>query len=418
VRVTTAFNRLLALDGITVTEVSFAGATSVTVDVALRRRRLACPRCAFSTAARYDTRPVTTTWRHLDFGRWQVVVRARLRRLRCPEHGVRVEAVPFARARSGFSRDFEDLVAFLATKTDKTTITRLSRVDWDTVGRICERVVADGLDPARLDGLVNIGVDEVSWRRHHHYLTLVADHDAKKIVWGAPGKDTATLDAFFDDLGADRAGRLEAVSMDMGAAFNKSVRAEGHAPQAVICIDPFHAVQLVTAALDVVRRAAWNDLRQMPDQGAAKRFKGARWALLKRPENLTDEQSATLRKLRRRGGDVWRAYSLKEAFRAIFAGDLNAADTDVLLDRWCSKASRSRLPSFVKTAKTIRRHRDGILAAITLGVNNARAEGLNNHVRLITRRAYGFHSAQAALALVMLSCGPIELRLPHEPALQ
>jgi len=84
-----------------------------------------------------------------------------------PEHGVRVEGVPFARARSRFSRDFEDLVAFLATKTDKRTIARLSRVDWDTVGRVCQRVVAHGLDPDRLDGLVNIGVDEVSWRRHH-----------------------------------------------------------------------------------------------------------------------------------------------------------------------------------------------------------------------------------------------------------
>ena len=159
-------------------------------------------------------------------------MRARLRRLACPQHGVRVEAIPFARTRSGFTRDFEDLVAYLATKTDKTMITRLSRVGWDTVGRICERVVADGLDPTRLDGLVNIGVDEVSWRRHHRYLTLVADHTGKKIVWGAPGKDTATLDTFFAELGDQRAAQIAAVSMDMGAAFNKSVR--DHAPQAVI----------------------------------------------------------------------------------------------------------------------------------------------------------------------------------------
>lgn len=233
-------------------------------------------------------------------------------------------------------------------------------------------------------------------------------------MWGAPGKDTATLDIFFDQLGPDRAAELEAVSMDMGAAFNKSVRAEGHGPQAVICIDPFHAVKLVTDALDTVRRATWNELRKLPDQAAAKKFKGARWALLKRPENLTDDQSATLRKLRCRGGELWRAYSLKEAFRAIFAGDLDAEETTELIDRWCSKASRSRLPAFVTVAKTIRKFRDGILAAIRLGVNNARAEGLNNHVRLIIRRAYGFHSAQAALALVMLSCGPIELLLPHE----
>lgn len=415
-RVTTAFRRLLGLPGIVVRGVSF-GEDAVVVEVGLRRARLECPLCSFSTRSRYDTRAVSATWRHLDFGRWRVLLRAPgLRRLRCPTHGVRVEAVPFARHRAGFTRDFEDLVAFLATKTDKTTITRISRLDWDSVGRMCARVVADGLDPGRLDGLVNIGVDEVSWRRHHRYLTLVADHTGKKIVWGAAGKDTATLDKFFAELGTERSAALAAVSMDMGPAFAKSVRAEGHAPQATICIDPFHAVKLVTDALDTVRRATWNELRKLPDQGAAKKFKGARWALLKRPENLTEDQSTTLRQLRRRGGDLWRAYSLKEAFREIFAGDLDPDQTAELIDRWCSRASRSRLPAFVKVAKTIRKFRDGILAAIRLKINNGRAEGLNNHVRLIIRRAYGFHSATAALALVMLSCGPIELHLPHERA--
>ena len=121
-RVTSAFNRLLALSGVSVTEVSF-GQDTVTVDVALRRRRWQCPECAFSTRARYDIRPGFSCWRGLDLGRWKIIVRASLRWLVCPSHGVRVEAVPFARHRSGFSRDFEDLVAFLATKTDETTIT-------------------------------------------------------------------------------------------------------------------------------------------------------------------------------------------------------------------------------------------------------------------------------------------------------
>lgn len=412
-RVTTLCRRLLDLDGITVTDVSLRGEV-VACEVRLRRRRLGCPRCGFTTRSRYDTRTVDSSWRGLDLGRRRVSIRARLRRLRCPEHGVITEGVPFARPGSRFTGDFEDLVAYLATKTDKTTITRLLRIDWDTVGRICERVVADGLDPARLNGLVNIGVDEVSWRRRHKYLTLITDHDGKKIVWGAEGKDAATLDEFFADLGWQRADELEAVSMDMGAAFNKSARE--NAVNAVACIDPFHCVQLVTEALDVERRKAWNELRRLPDQNAAKTFKGARWVLLKRPENLSEDQAATLRKLRNRGGAVWRAYTLKEAFRAIFAGDLDTTQTAAALDRWCSAASRSRLPAFVRVAKTIRKFRQGILAAIRLGINNARAEGLNNHVRLITRRAYGFHSARAALALVMLSCGPIELRLPHERA--
>lgn len=322
-----------------------------------------------------------------------------------------LEAVPFARHRSGFTGDFEDVAAFLATKTDKTTIARFLRIDWDTVGRICERVVATELDTERLAGLVHIGVDEVSWRKHHNYLTLVTNHTSGKVVWGAAGKDTATMDALFDELGSERAGQVEAVSMDMGPAFAKSVRA--HAPKATICIDPFHAVKLVTEALDVERRKAWNELRAS-DPAAARKFKGARWALLKRPDNLTDEQAATLRKLRRHGRDVWRAYSLREAFRAIFAGDLDPTQVAELIERWISRASRSHLPAFVKAARTIRKFRDGILAAIRLGINNGRAEGLNQVVRLIFRRARGFHTPQAALALVMLTCGPITIRLPYE----
>jgi transposase len=115
-------------------------------------------------------------------------------------------------------------------------------------------------------------------------------------------------------------------------------------------------------------------MRQV-DASAAKRFKGARWCLLKNPENLNDDQAATLRRLRRHGGAVWRAYALKEALRAIFAGDLSEEDVALLLDRFCSKASRSGLKPFVTLAKTIRKHRDGILAAVRLGVNNARHEG-------------------------------------------
>ena len=200
----------------------------------------------------------------------------------------------------------------------------------------------------------------------------------------------------------------------MGPAYDKSARKPGHATNAVICYDPFHVVQLATTALDKVRRQVWQELRQLPDKDAARRFKGARWALLKNPTDLTDDQAVTLRKLKRRGGELWRAYALKEALRAVFAGDLSEADVGLLLDRFCSKASRSRLKPFVTVAQTIRKRRAGILAAVRLGVNNARHEGLNRRVRLIINRAYGFHSANAALALIMITLGPIEHVLPHE----
>lgn len=414
-RVTTAFNRLLKLDGANVTAVTI-GSDMVVVEVRLRRRKLLCPECGYATRSRYDTRAVASSWRHLRLGTHRLVVRARLRRLACPAHGVRVEGVPFARPGARFTRDFEQLVAWLAVKMDKDALRRLVGIDWDTVGRICDRVVADELDPGRLDDLYDIGVDEISWKKHHNYLTLVVNHTTNKVVWGAEGRDAKTLDAFFDELGEARSGQIRAVSMDMGPAFRKSVTAQGHAPQATVCIDPFHAVKNVTDALNVVRRDIWQQLRRLPEPDIAKKFKGARWALLKNPEDLTDRQAATLTQIRRHGGALWRAYRLKEAFRAIFSGDLTDDEAAELIDRWCSWAQRSRLAPFVKAGRTIRKHRDGILAAIRLGLTNARLEGLNQRVRLIMRRAFGFHSARAALALVMLSAGPINLTLPWEPA--
>ena len=160
-RVTTAFSRLLRLGkGVVVKQVRFEP-DRVIVEVALRRRRLICPECGYSTRARKDTRPENSVWRHLDLGVWRLEVQCRRRRLWCPEHGARTEGVPFARPRSEFTRDFECLVAWLATRTDKTTITQVLRIDWGTVGRIIKRVCDDELDADRLNDLYDIGIDEV-----------------------------------------------------------------------------------------------------------------------------------------------------------------------------------------------------------------------------------------------------------------
>lgn len=271
-RVTTAFSMLLRLKGVWVKKVRFEPGR-VVVEVALRRKRLVCPLCEYSTRARRDTRPVDSVWRHLDLGTWRLEIHARRRRLCCPEHGVHAEGVPFARHRSEFTRDFECLVAWLATRTDKSTVKRLLRIDWDTVGRIITRVCAEELDPDRLNDLFEIGVDEVSWRRQHRYLTLVVDHQRRCVVWGTNGAGAAAADQFFaeldPELGADpaapapaeaqreptappepepdgedgeqaigeRAAQLRAISLDMGPGYAKSARK--HAPQAIICIDNY-----------------------------------------------------------------------------------------------------------------------------------------------------------------------------------
>ena len=173
-------------------------------------------------------------------------------------------------------------------------------------------------------------------------------------------------------------------------------------------------MQLATRALDEVRREHWNELRRAGERDAAKEFKDSRWSLLKNPEDLTDRQADTLAALHAAGGKVPRAWAMKEMVRAIFAPGLTADAVAELIDRLLARLSRSRLKPFVRLGRTIRKHHDGILAARRLKLSNARAEAMNNKVKLIVRRAYGFHSANAALALVHLTCGAVTLTLPHE----
>ncbi|HZE04405.1 MAG TPA: transposase [Solirubrobacteraceae bacterium] len=464
-RVTTAFSRLLDLPGIWVKKVCFEP-DRVVVWVVLRRRKLVCPKCAYATMARENEQDHDSVWRHLDLGVWRLEVRARLRRLRCPEHGVHVEGVPFARDGARFTRDFEDLVAWLVTKTDQTATCRLVRIDWETVGRIIKRVGGDLLPTDRLQNLFRISIDEVAWRKGHRYLTLVGDHDQGCVVWGTEGKGQAAADEFFAALdpppaeppaasGASswepvaaimvpfgpcptvaagegipgawlldgceldprlfaRASQLTAVSMDMTGGYAKAVRER--APQAEIVIDNYHVVQLATKALDEVRRQHWNELRSQGNTVAARQFKHDRWALLKNPADLTDQQATVLAHIQAGGGMLARAWAMKEMVREIFAKGLTVQAVSELLDRLLARLSRCRLAPFVRLGKTIRKHRPGILAARRLKLSNARAEALNNKVKLIVRRAYGFHSARAALALVHLTCGPVTINLPHEQA--
>ena len=180
-RVTSAFCRLLGLPGVWVRSVCF-GPRLVVVTVALRRRRLVCPKCGYSARHRENRQRHLSKWRHLDLGVWRLEVHAGLRRLRCPEHGVHVEAVPFACDGARFTRDFENLVAWLVTKTDKTATCRLTRIDWQTIGRVIQRVGDELIDGDRLDGLFEISIGEVSWRKGHRYLTLVGDHRRSCVV--------------------------------------------------------------------------------------------------------------------------------------------------------------------------------------------------------------------------------------------
>jgi transposase len=405
-RVTTAFNRLLRLPGASVIDVGFT-AEGVIVTVRLRRRRRVCSRCGQTGRLAIHGRRVKR-WRHLDLGANRCIIECELRRLWCRSCGAQFEAVPWARAGSRYTRDFEDVVAWLAQQMAKTPIAGLLRIAWDTVGRIVERVTADHLDERRLDGLVCIGVDEISYRRRHRYLTSVADHRTGAIVWCRAGRNSATLAGFFAELG-DRKDSIRAVSIDMSGEYQRAIR--DAVPDAQICFDPFHVCRLASRATDQVRRDEWN-AHERSHTATGRWVKGTRWSLLKAPERQTIDQLATLYEVQHANRALYRAFLLREELRLLYHLD-DPALAPAHLDAWLAWASRSRLKPFVRLARTLRAHRDGILAAIRLGLSNGRLEGLNSKIRLISHRSFGFHSANALIALVYLCCTGITIDLPR-----
>lgn len=384
------------------------------VAVAVRphhRERDRCGLCG-RRAPGFDRGEGRRRWRALDLGTSVAYLEADAPRVRCPEHGVVVGAVPWARHGSRFTRAFEQQVAWLAVNASASAVAELMRTSWRSVGAICERTAAEaGRKTDLLAGLERIGIDEISHRKGHRYLTVVVDHDSGRLVWAAPGKDMKTVEAFFEALGPQRTDRLQLVSCDM-APWIEAVL-DRRCPRAKRCVDPFHVVQLATEALDRVRRQVWREARRAGQADTARELKGARFALWKNPENLTERQQSKLSGIERLNRPLYRAYLLKEQLRQIYRLGPKAAVR--LLDRWLAWARRCRLKPFVKLARTIASQRAAILAAIRHGLSNARVEAINTQIRLIARRAFGFHSPQALISLAMLKlsglCPPLPGRV-------
>jgi transposase len=371
-------------------------------------RRPRCSGCG-RICPGYDHRHELVRWVHFSVGAIRLILEYAPKRVQCPDCGVRVEMVPWARPGSRFTRPFEEMTAYLAQITNKTEVARMMGISWRTVGNIVERVVTEKLDPNRLDGLKRIGVDEFSYRKRHNYITTVVDHDRRRIVWAAEGKRAETLDAFFDELGEERAKQIEIVTIDISAAFQKSIEAK--APGARIVYDLFHVLRLASEAVDEVRRAKVRQLKELDDPNAAAAVKKSRYALLKRPWDLSAKEWDKLSAIQEHNAPLYRAYLLKESLADVF----DEPSTDVAekeLNRWLAWASRSKLKPFVKVARTIREHKDGILAYVVTKLTNGIVEGFNNKLRMVARRAFGFHSAGALIGMLFLCCGGVTVDPP------
>jgi transposase len=375
--------------------------TGLIVDVTPKTRTPRCSSCCRPAPKVYDQRP--RLWRHLDLGGMVLLLRYALRRVDCRHCGVVAEAVPWAEHRSGFTREFEQTAAYLAQRTDQTTVSTMLRIAWVTVGRIVARVVSR-LGPAdRLEGLTHIGMDELSYRRHHEYVTIVLDHLKGRAVWAHPGKNAETVSRFFEELGPERAAKIEAVTIDMSGAYIQAVT-EG-APNARLIFDRFHVQRLAHDALDEVRREQMRELRGT-DEGRA--IKKTRFALQKNPWNLTQPEAERLALVQRHNRPLYRAYLLKETLADILSRRQPGVARQKLLD-WIGWALHSRLEPFRKVARTIRKYIDGVLGYVATGLSNGPSEGLNGKVRTITRRAYGFHSAKSLIGFIFLCCSGITL---------
>jgi transposase len=401
VRAVTILHTLLAVEDVVVEGVEWAddsGRDAKMLLVSVRpseRARNRCPRCG-TRCPGYDTPAQPRRWRHLDMGVSRCYLQSFMPRVRCAEHGVVAAAVPWARHNARMTAAFEDTGAWLAARMPLSAVAVFLQVTWATIAAIIARIaVAAQGSESRLNGLRRIGIDEIAYRKGHRYLTVIIDHDTGKLVWAREGRNKQTLEAFFDDLGPDRAAALTHVSAD-GAEWIHTVVAE-HAPRAVRCLDPFHLIMWCGKAIDKVRR------RTIGSLGDTTHRRHAMWAVRKKPADLSPAQRGVLADLATENHDLYLAYLMKEQLREAIS--IGGDDGEELLTGWIAWARDSGIPEMAHLANTVIAYRPLILNTLHHGLSNARSEAADTHLRAITKRSYGLHSPDALIGLAMLTRG-------------
>ncbi len=397
-----------------------------------------CPYCAKSCPGYDKASKKNKTWRGLDFGGIIVTIEAATHRIKCPVHGVVTAAVPWAYPGSSFTKEFDLSVAWLATYLPRSAVSNYMRIDWETVGNCISRSIHD-LEPERskrLDGLVNIGIDETSYRKGHKYITVIVNHDTNTVVWASEGHGKAVLSQFYRLLSKEQLDSIKVVTGD-GARWITDCVNE-FTPDCERCVDPFHVVEWAMNALDEVRKERWrvayNETKQLKSEYPRKKgrprlddldheavkaakqrateIKSSTYALGKAPEHLTQSQQLHLEMIQSTDPQLYRAYCLKEALRLLLKStDIGQAEAD--LNHWLWWASHSRIPAFRELYAKIKRHKQHILNTIRLGLSNARIEATNNKIKLIIRKAYGFRNIQNMIDMVYLVCSNVRIPLPN-----
>ena len=375
----------LELQGFRVATVS-GDAAGLAVELAPDRR--CTPRCGrCGRRARYrDSRPARR-FRHVPLWGIPVELRYEPRRVDCAHcAGVHVEAMPWVVGKQRCTRALMVTLATWSRVLPWQQVARLFRCSWGTVAKAVEAAVAYGLAQRDVSGVIHIGIDEISRKKGHVYVTNVYDLGKRRLLWSGAGRQEQTLEAFFAFLGPERTAALAGICCDMWQPYIDVIKAR--AAQAVLVFDKFHIVRHLMMAVDQVRR---DEIREK-GRGHKHLLYRTRYIWLKNPWNLTEQQRVRLGELEHLNLPINRAYLLKELFRHFWSYQ-TAGWAKRYLKKWFWWATHSRLTPLRDFAWMLRRHEDDLLNYFRLPLTNGTVEGLNNKAKLIIHKAYGFRTA-------------------------
>ena len=363
------------------------------------RRWLRCGRCGRKGPVRCqcDER----RWRDVPLLGHPLVIVYAPSRVICPKCGVKRERLPWAIPRARVTRPLARAVARLTRKLSWTDVAEEFGLDWKTVVAVVRWAVAWGLQRRRLKRVRVLGVDEVSRRKGQKYFSLFYDLKREVLLWIGEDRTEATTRAFFDWFGR-RARSLRAVCLDMWAPYVSVIRER--AAKAVLVFDRFHLIKHLNEAVDEVRRAMVRELKGE----ARSEMKGTRYLWLTNPWNLRPEARGRLRELVRQHLPITKAYLLKEAFRR-FWSYRERGWAQRFLRSWFWMATHSRLTPIRDFAWLVRRHEEGLLAWINLRISNGAVEGMNNKIKLVAKRAYGFRTSTHFKLAIYHCCADLPL---------
>jgi len=401
----TFIRKQLRLKAHTVTKVAETDEFMIVWIDRLGKRLLRCGVCRQRCREVHSVRK-ERDWRDLSLRKLPLKLRYRPRRVECPRCGVRVEDFPWAEPWARVTRALSNAVAILARELSWQGTAREYGLNWKSVATIVKRAVQYGLrHRARLPVHV-IGIDEVSRRKGQVYLTVVYDLERRVLLWVGEDRTEEAVKKFFtEELGRRRCHTLRVVCMDMWAAYANLVRE--HAPNAQILFDRFHIVQHLNEAVEEVRRS---EMRRLSLKERVV-FKRSRWLLLKNPWNLNPDQKERLSTLVRWNAPIVRAYYLKESFQ-LFWDYKQSQRAETHVQKWMTSAMRSRLEPFKRFVRMLRSHLDGVLPWTRIRLSNAAVEGMNNKIKSISHRSFGFRTAKNFIAAIYHCCA--RLPLPAE----